>query len=127
MLQFFLSSSLFFVSLCVFLPRLAHTEESKIKKQFFKKQELEIEKSISLMELLDDTDRLKNEIKRDLAQKDLAQKEEEKKNRAKSPKSKKQILQFGNIQLSISERKEEELRAPSGESKKPDKSLKSRL
>jgi len=122
MLQIFLSSSLFLVSLCVFLPRLAHTEEGKIKKQLFKKQELETEKSISLMELLDDTDRLKNEIKRD-----LAQKEEEKKNRAKSPQSKKQILQFGNIQLSISERKEEELRVPSGQSKKPDKRLKSQL
>ena len=61
--------------------------------------------NFSLMELLNDTDKLKNEIKRDLA--------EQEEQPLKSSSSKKKMIQFGNMKLSISERKEEELKKPS--------------
>ena len=66
------------------------------------KRNLSADKSFSLNELLNDTDRLKNEIKRDLA------KGEEQKKTERVPASKKQVVQFGNMKISISEREEEE-------------------
>ena len=94
MFRLFLFLSLFFC----FIPFSGQAKKTKIKKKVFNENKLELEKSVSLMELLNDTDQLKNEIKRDLAEKE----------NQRSPSSKKKMVQFGNMKISISERKESE-------------------
>ena len=92
----------------LFIPFLAQTKDKKMKTQALNKEQLEIKGAGgSLMELLNDTDRLKNELKRDLAE------EEGQEQAVKLPESEKKMIQFGNMKLSISKRKEEELTSPS--------------
>ena len=103
------------------LPCLA--KKTQIKKKVLNKSNQAVDKNPSLMELLNDTDRLKNEIKKDLA------KREKLKNLKRVLSSKKQVVQFGNMKISISKREEEELKKinsskKNSNSKKPDQKTK---
>jgi len=109
MFRYFLILSFFSFSL------ISLAKEIPIKKKLLKKSSLSYENELSLMDLLNDTDRLKNEIKRDLAKK--------KKKTKRTVSSKKKVVQFGTMKVSISERKEEDLK-PINSSKKNESSKK---
>jgi len=102
--SFFFTSVLFGFSLFFSVGGLAN--ELLLKEtNSIKKYNSSSDDQPSLMDLLNDTGRLKKKIKRGLAE------EKEVQTQDKLP-SKKQVVRFGNMQISISERKEEgELKA----------------
>ena len=115
---------LILISLFFFMPLSSQAQKTKLKKKVLNKKKLEVDESVSLMELLNDTDQLKNEIKRDLAKGD------EEEIPVRLPTSKQKRIEFGNMYLGISERQEEDLQKPrfrKKASKKQAKRLKSKL
>ena len=94
----------FLVLNCFIFSLSCIAKKAQIKKKVLNKSNQSADRSLSLIELLNDTGQLKNEIKRDLA------KGEEQKKLKRVLTSKKKVVQFGNMKVSISEREEEELK-----------------